>query len=396
MSYVTFPFEKFVSCITTEYDVQADSILALYIEIAKYLRDNPIVSGLTVKEIIDKYLEENPIASGVISVNGKTGVVTGLYDAENPPPYPVTSVNGQTGDVVVTGGGESGVVSVNGKTGVVTGLYDAENPPPYPVTSVNGQTGDVVISGSGVGSGVSTVNGESGDVTVKTIYSPNGTVSAFMYNAISGVGRVIATKSTLGDEVIDVNVGVSSDDKIFVNVNRNGVQRNQTVYSGFNQPPYPVTSVNGQTGAISIPVGIENFVKLTGAATADGTDDNGYLYHDYAIPAKSIVNIRDVFRGLNGSQPIYTTVNAAQTFFVEDVSGAGAYVTDGMFLVDHSKNYNTNINSFLLFNMSTGSGLQEVYVGTISDELIQIDRGVNMIIYNDLSIPFTLRVSFPA
>lgn len=120
MDYVTFPFEKFVSCITTEYDVQADSILALYIEIGKYLRDNPIVSGLTVKEIIDRYLEENPPSVGVISVNGKTGVVTGLYSAENPPPYPVTSVNGKTGDVTIQeGGGASGVTSVNGQTGNV-------------------------------------------------------------------------------------------------------------------------------------------------------------------------------------------------------------------------------------------------------------------------------------
>ena len=120
MGYVTFPFEKFVSCITTEYDVQADSVLALYIEIGKYLRDNPIVSGLTVKEIIDKYLDENPPASNVISVNGKTGVVTGLYDYDNPPPYPVTSVNGKTGDVVIEEGGSvSGVTSVNGKTGAV-------------------------------------------------------------------------------------------------------------------------------------------------------------------------------------------------------------------------------------------------------------------------------------
>lgn len=146
MDYVTFPFEKFVSCITTEYDVQADSILALYIEIGKYLRDNPIVSGLTVKEIIDKYLEENPPTVGVASVNGKTGVVAGLYDAENPPPYPVRSVNG--------------------KTGVVTGLYDAENPPPYPVRSVNGKTGDVIIQeGSGT-SGVISVNGKTGSVVV--------------------------------------------------------------------------------------------------------------------------------------------------------------------------------------------------------------------------------------
>ena len=56
------------------------------------------------------------------------GLSTGASDAytpTNPPPYPVKSVNG--------------------KTGVVTGLYDANNPPPYPVKSVNGKTGVVTI-----------------------------------------------------------------------------------------------------------------------------------------------------------------------------------------------------------------------------------------------------------
>ena len=47
------------------------------------------------------------------------------YTPTNPPPYPVKSVNG--------------------KTGVITGLYDANNPPPYPVKSVNGKTGVVTI-----------------------------------------------------------------------------------------------------------------------------------------------------------------------------------------------------------------------------------------------------------
>lgn len=61
--------------------------------------------------------------AGVSSVNGKTGIITGVYAVDNPPPYPITRVNGKTGDV--------------------TGLYDENNPPPYPVTSVNGKTGDV-------------------------------------------------------------------------------------------------------------------------------------------------------------------------------------------------------------------------------------------------------------
>ena len=52
--------------------------------------------------------------------------------------------NGTIKTLGVTKSGTSGVSSVNGKTGVVTGLYDAKNQPPYPVKSVNGQTGNVV------------------------------------------------------------------------------------------------------------------------------------------------------------------------------------------------------------------------------------------------------------
>ena len=129
-----FPFEEFVAHVVTNYDVQADSVLALYIKIATYLRDNPIIGESTVAGIINKYLEDNPIEGDfysplnpppypVTSVNGKTGEVTGIYDENNPPPYPVKSVNG--------------------KTGAVTGLYDASNPPPYPVSSVDGKTGAV-------------------------------------------------------------------------------------------------------------------------------------------------------------------------------------------------------------------------------------------------------------
>ena len=41
------------------------------------------------------------------------------------------------------GYGNTGVSSINGKTGVVTGVYDVDNPPPYPVTKVDGKVGEV-------------------------------------------------------------------------------------------------------------------------------------------------------------------------------------------------------------------------------------------------------------
>lgn len=38
---------------------------------------------------------------------------------------------------------QSGVTSVNGKSGIINGVYAIDNPPPYPVSSVDGNTGDV-------------------------------------------------------------------------------------------------------------------------------------------------------------------------------------------------------------------------------------------------------------
>lgn len=85
----------------------------------------------------------------------------------------VNSVNGQTGDVVLNASDVGAlpdtytapVSSVNSKTGAVSlgksdvGLgnvdnvkqYSASNPPPYPVTSVNSKTGAVSLSASDVG-----------------------------------------------------------------------------------------------------------------------------------------------------------------------------------------------------------------------------------------------------
>ena len=200
MANFTPPFD------TTAFLPSKSDLTKWIYDIWVYLRDNPIVSEENVETIINTYLEEHPIDAPVKSVNGKTGDVTGLYDAENPPPYPVLSVNNEKGAVLVSRlmnidgrvnlvtsdnflgfnfydnnnfigslrfdkktqnddfyritevnkSDNNGatvytsadpppypVVSVNGKTGNVTGLYDAENPPPYPVVSVNGKTGNV-------------------------------------------------------------------------------------------------------------------------------------------------------------------------------------------------------------------------------------------------------------
>lgn len=254
MAVVVFTDNNLIGNLLTNYDAQADSILELVLKIREYLKTNPIVSADTVGEIIQEYLDSHPQAGQVTSVNGKTGsVVIGIndiedlpgildacYSSENQPPYPVRSVNGQTGDVVVSGGGA--VDSVNGKTGsVIIGIddlpglaaalankYSQTNPPPYPVESVNGLTGDIEID-----PGVISINGKKGAILQLKI------------------GDIQGLKATLNDK-----------------------------YSESNVPPYPVTSVNGQTGAVTVSAGVS-----FGTATVNLTYDSNEGKHYFTPPS---------------------------------------------------------------------------------------------------------------
>ena len=80
--------------------------------------------------------------------------------------------------------------------------YSSSNPPPYPVNSVNSKTGAVTLTATDVGARPSTWTPSKSDV---------------------GLGNVDNVKQ----------------------------------YSASNPPPYPVTSVNGQTGAVTISIPVQ-------------------------------------------------------------------------------------------------------------------------------------------
>ena len=150
------------------------------------------------------------------------------YSVDNPPPYPVTSVAGKTGDVTLT--------KSNVGLGNVDNVkqYSASNPPPYPVTSVNGKTGAVNLSASDVGA-------------VPTSRTVNG-------HSLSN--NVTITKS-------DVGLGSVA---------------NERQYSANNPPPYPVTSVNGQTGAVEIDVGGGGTTIVLSSSQPSGLKAGDYWY----------------------------------------------------------------------------------------------------------------------
>ena len=164
----------------------------------------------------------------VTSVDGKTGAVTISH--------PVTSVNGATGDVTVN----VPVTSVNGKTGAVTINI--------PVTSVDGKTGAVVISHP-----VTSVNGATGDVELEL--SSNYTMATAINDDLYlSSGNTYEEAFGKIEKRIDDNEYVISSALNDLNDQINNIS-------------YPVNSVNGQTGDVTVNVPVTSVDGQTGAVT---------------------------------------------------------------------------------------------------------------------------------
>lgn len=156
----------------------------------------------------------------------------------------VNSVNGQTGDVVLTAS----------DVGALPDTYVA------PVDSVNGQTGDVVLSiptdtadlinsagfvdaaGAAAAAPVQMINGQTGYPVLPVVPS-SGAIGQFLKKR--GNTPFDYGWNTIGKS--DVGLG-----------NVDNVQQ----YSATNPPPYPVTSVNGQTGDVTVSTGGLNPTRI--------------------------------------------------------------------------------------------------------------------------------------
>lgn len=215
----------------------------------------------------------------------------------------VLSVNGQTGDVILyenatvqfpnvsedhwsiirmANGTNRGIVFGNDNkayivhAGLMNEVYAQNNQPPYPVTSVNGQTGDIVLYAE------------------NTVRLPNlDDISLHNWNIFRELNN-----NFLGIEFNDD--GTAS---IIFNTSRDAI------YTANNPPPYPVTSVNGQTGAVDL-----------------YSDNNGVI----AFPAVSDPGITGwiIGRNLNGT-PTYIQLNDDGTLGVTaGVNSFRVYTTD--------------------------------------------------------------------
>lgn len=161
--------------------------------------------------------------SAVLSVNGQTGDVI-LYQSENIV-FPEVESN-QWRMVRTADGHSAGVMFQNGLMYVMFDsaaerVYTVEHPPTYPVTSVNGQTGAVEL------------------------YQSAGVRLPDVTDDYTNVRRQIQTNGQ--DNIVGIEVKA---DKAY----RMKDSARYDIYDSANQPPYPVTSVNGQTGAVMLAI----------------------------------------------------------------------------------------------------------------------------------------------
>lgn len=165
---------------------------------------------------------KNMESTSVLSVNGQTGYVTLYEDAKITFPEVVQD---KWQMVRTADGMECGILfDSDGTAYIVKGanlyqLYSSANQPPYPVQDVNGMTGHVEL------------------FTEQYVRLPNLTDEEMhqwnLYRHINGI--------TSG-------IQFSDDGKAYIMVGNNRYM----LYTQNDQPPYPVTSVNGATGAVTL------------------------------------------------------------------------------------------------------------------------------------------------
>lgn len=301
----------------TQFDVQADSVLQMVLDLGRYLDNHPIPDHEDIVNIIKEI-----VGTIVTSVNGKTGDVTlKLSDVTGTDSWPVWILsNAEYGEItdatmldaydndgfrllyvqagddpekepaflmipgrtfnpdgitryIFTGGGGSGggaVQSVNGKVGtvVLTAADVGALPDTYtvPVTKVFDQTGEI-------GHDVNVRAGGDGA-------SPTAVIERKANNNIEL--RLIASKSQLNLNTRNED-GTYTDNIIYPPAvsSVNGMTGNVALtakdigaYGPDNAPPYPVTSVNTKIGAVTLAasdVGAPNIAEFNSLATQVGT-----------------------------------------------------------------------------------------------------------------------------
>ena len=192
---------------TSQLDNDSGFITDIPIASATQLGGVKIGAGLSVTE------------NGILSATG--GGTADAVEWNNVLDKPTTIAGYGITDAKI----ENGTITLGNQT--ITPLTSA------PVTSVNSKTGAVVLNASDVGA-------LPADTVIPTVNDATLTIRR------NGVDIGSFTANSADDVNIDINVPTDKSDIGLGNVD------NVKQYSASNPPPYPVTSVNGETGAITI------------------------------------------------------------------------------------------------------------------------------------------------
>lgn len=241
---------------------------------------------LNLDWIIDQL--RRTMESAVLSVNGQTGDVV-LYQSENVVFPDVASPQWRM--VRTADGHIAGVMFQNGLMyvmydGTADRVYTINNPPPYPVTSVDGQTGAVQVF-------------------------PNAaTRLPDVQDDYTNIRRQIETNGT--QNIVGIEL---KQNKAYRMVDNNRYE----MYDSDNPPPYPVTSVNGNTGAIVIAIPFED-VTTSDIEFADASTD-----HYWSLG-------RETLDGTASIQ-LYTNSTTAEAY-IDFYDGQGVTYTKKLLTVD--------------------------------------------------------------
>lgn len=192
---------------TSQLDNDSGFITDIPIASATQLGGVKVGAGLSVTE------------NGVLSATG--GGTADAVEWNNVLDKPTTIAGYGITDAKI----ENGTITLGNQT--ITPLTSV------PVTSVNSKTGAVMLTANDVGA-------LPADTVIPTV---NNATLTIRRNSVD-IGSF--TANSANDVNIDINVPTDKSDIGLGNVD------NVKQYSATNPPPYPVTSVNGETGAITI------------------------------------------------------------------------------------------------------------------------------------------------
>ena len=309
------------------------------------------------------------LENAVISVNGETGEVI-LYQSENVVFPPVDSDQWR---MVRTAAGHTAGVLFNQDymyvmyDNTADRVYTMNHPPAYPVTSVDGQTGDVKV------------------------FPDAATRLPDVTNDYTNIRRQIETNGT--QNIVGIEL---KQDKAY----RMKDTGRYEIYDSANQPPYPVTSVNGRTGVVMLAIPFTDvtvddvmFVNAAsghewgiGRETTDGTatiqivtnstkaeayidffDEGGTTYTKKLLTTDDIPSSSGVvsINGQTGVVTIYGDTMPIESGSADSVKDVTDALKSDIAIVENTNNATHNIASglFVVWKGSLYTALSNIAIG---------------------------------